>query len=251
MPKGTPASDQDYAPYAPYKSVHDVIVRYRERGLPDPLTPAALGLVGVADGMTARTLRALRFLGLIDEAGARQAPLERLKQATTSEYPEQLAEIVRAAYLPVFTIVNPAEDSDTAIADAFRRFEPSAQRGKMIALFRSLCEEAQIITQTAPRSRPASRRATPDAASQRSKQVVVQKRPDPPSLPDHKDDETATPDYRLISAVIQQLPRSGKWTRERRDRWLLTLTSAVDLLFEQTDDHSDTSDAGADGGTHE
>lgn len=250
MPKGTPASDQDYAPYAPYKSVHDVIVRYRERGLPDPLTPAALGQVGVADGMTARTLRALRFLGLIDETGARQAPLERLKQATTSEYPEQLAEIVRAAYLPVFTIVNPAEDSDTAIADAFRRFEPSAQRGKMIALFRSLCEEAQIITPSAPRSRPAPRRAAPDPASQRSR-PPAQKRTDPAGPPDHKDDEPTTPDYRLISAVIQQLPRGGKWTRERRDKWLLTLTSAVDLLFEVTDDHGDLSDAGADGGTHE
>lgn len=250
MPKGTPATDEDYAPYAPYKAVHDVIVRYRERGLPDPLTPGVLESVGVATGMTARTLRALRFLGLIDEAGARQSPFDRLKQATTAEYPEQLAEVIRAAYLPVFTIVNPAEDSDTAIADAFRRFEPSAQRGKMIALFRSLCEEAQIITQSVPRSRRAPRRAAPDSASQRPR-PQAQKRADAPVPPDHKDDEAASPDYRLISAVIQQLPRSGKWTRERRDRWLLTLTSAVDLLFEVTDDHGDPVDAGAGSGTHE
>jgi len=250
MPKGTPASDEAYAPYAPYKAVHDVIVRYRDRGLPDSLTPAVLSQVGVADGMTARTMRALRFLGLIDESGARQEPFERLKQATTSEYPEQLAQVIRAAYLPVFTIVNPAEDSDTAIADAFRRFEPSAQRGKMIALFRSLCEEAQIITQVAPRPRPAPRRAAPDAPSQRPR-PPAEKRSDPPVVRDHKDDDATAPDYRLISAVIQQLPRSGKWTRERRDRWLLTLTSAVDLLFEVTNDHSDPVDVGAGGGTHE
>jgi hypothetical protein len=195
-------------------------------------------------------MRALRFLGLIDESGARLEPFERLKKATTAEYPEQLAQVVRAAYLPVFTIVNPAEDSDTAIADAFRRFEPSAQRGKMIALFRSLCEEAQIITQVAPRPRPAPRRAAPDAASQRPR-PPAEKRSDPPVVRDHKDDDATAPDYRLISAVIQQLPRSGKWTRERRDRWLLTLTSAVDLLFEVTDDHSDPVDVGAGGGTHE
>lgn len=250
MPKGTPASDEDYAPYAPYKAVHDVIIRYRERGLPDPLTPAALEQVGVATGMTQRTLRALRFLGLIDETGARLEPFERLKKSTTAEYPEQLAEVVRAAYLPVFTIVNPAEDSDTAIADAFRRFEPSAQRGKMIALFRGLCEEAQIITTTAPRPRPAPRRPAAESSSQRPK-PPAEKRSDPPVVADRKDDEAATPDYRLISAVIQQLPRSGKWTRERRDRWLLTLTAAVDLLFEVADDHGDPADTGADGETHQ
>ena len=119
----------------------------------------------------------------------------------------------------------------------------------MIALFRSLCEEAQIITQAAPRPRPAPRRAAADAAPQRPR-PPAQKRSDPPVVAEHKDDEAAAPDYRLISAVIQQLPKSGKWTRERRDRWLLTLTSAVDLLFEVTDDHGDPAEIGADGGAN-
>ena len=228
MPKGSPVADEDYAPYAPYKAVHDVVSRYRDRGLPNPLTPTALEQVGVSVGMTARTLRALRFLGLVDEDGNRLEPFERLKRATSEEYPAQLAEVVRAAYLSVFTIVDPAVDSDTTVADAFRRFEPSAQRERMIALFRSLCEEAGIIT-SAPRARSqAQRRAdTP----QRTKAAPPKPQPETPAQQqEHRDEEIAA-DYRLISALIQQLPRDGGWTSERRERWLQALTAAVDLLF--------------------
>ena len=136
----------------PYKAVHDVIIRFRERGLPDPLTPAALEQVGVATGHD-RTHAAGPAIPRAHRRGGRPPGAVREAQdGDDREYPEQLAEIVRAAYLPVFTIVNPAEDSDTAIADAFRRFEPSAQRDKMIALFRSLCEEAR----SSPRRRPGS-----------------------------------------------------------------------------------------------
>jgi hypothetical protein len=162
----------------------------------------------------------------------RKRPLcyERLKRATTDEYPGQLAEIVRAAYLPVFQIVDPVQDSDTAIADAFRRFEPSAQREKMIALFRGLLEAAEIVPRSkarhreggprrveAPRLRPATHKAPPKAA---------------PEIDTSTPGADGLPDYRLIQAVIQQLPKEPHWTETRRDRWLVALTAAVDLVFE-------------------
>ena len=238
MPKGSPVGDEDYAPYAPYKAVHEVITRYRERGLPDPLTSGVLESVGVAAGMTARTLRALRFLGLIDEDGNRLEAFDRLKKAKTEEYPGQLAELVHAAYLPVFTIVDPGEDGDTALADAFRRYEPSAQRDKMIALFRSLCEEAGIV-QSQGRPKVATRRpgTTPVSRVATSKPKVAGDQTMPATTgnpPEHRDDDG--PDYRLISALIQQLPRDGRWIKAKRDRWLLAMTSAVDLLFELVDE---------------
>ncbi|MBA2275802.1 MAG: DUF5343 domain-containing protein [Chloroflexi bacterium] len=90
-------------------------------------------------------MQALRFLGLVDEGGNRLEGFEQLRRANTDEYPGVLAEVVRAAYLPVFTIVDPATDSDTAIADAFRGYEPAAQREKMISIFRGLCVRAGLI----------------------------------------------------------------------------------------------------------
>jgi hypothetical protein len=232
MPKGNAVSDEDYAPYAPYAAVHEVIQRYRDRGLADPITTAHLETIGIAPSMTPRTLRALRFLGLVDEGGNRLEAFERLKRASSDEYPAQLAEVVRAAYMPIFTIVDPAQDSDTAVADAFRRYEPSAQRDKMIALFRGLAQEAGIVPSERatvariPRPRPESR---PRAATARTPQTATPK-PATDHVVDTQDDGQSI-DYRLITAVIQQLPKDGHWTNRRRDRWLATLTSAVDLLF--------------------
>lgn len=222
------AQDQDYAPYASYKNVRDVINRYRERGLPDRLTAGDLERIGIPSGMAPRTLRALRFLGLIDEDGNRLEAFDRLKRATTEEYPAQLAEIVRAAYLPIFQIVDPAQDSDTALADAFRRFEPSAQRDKMIVLFRGLAEEAEIIPPDKPRQREyPGRRAEPRpraVAPKPSTQVV-----EPVGSPAPGESHV---DYRLVQAVLQQLPSEPRWTAAKRERWLTAMSAAVDLVFE-------------------
>ena len=251
MPKGLPVADEDYAPYAAFKNINDVIVRYRQRDLPNPLTASELERLGVSSGMTARTLRALRFLGLTDDSGYRQEPFERLKKVTTEEYPQQLAEIVRASYLPIFQIVDPAADSDTALADAFRRYEPSAQRERMIALFRGLCQAAGIMPKESRPSSPPRRTSVPPAPKAKPAATPATQAQESASRQptEHRDDDGR--DYRLISALIQQLPRDGRWSKAKRDRWLLAMTSAVDLLFEVTEDRSDPVDAGAGGGTHE
>jgi len=230
-------ADANYAPYAPFKNVNGVITRYRDRGLPEPLTSADLERLGISGGMAPRTLRALRFLGLIDADGNRQEPFERLKRANTEEYPAQLAEVVRAAYLPIFQIVDPAQDSDTALADAFRRFEPSAQREKMIALFRGLAEEAEIIPKGKPKSREGGRRPEPTPKPRPAPKVAASAGVATASGSAHDATVEAVgmPDYRLVQAVIQQLPREPRWTTAKRDRWIAALTAAVDLVFEVED----------------
>lgn len=44
------------------------------------------------------------------------------------------------------------------------------------------------------------------------------------------------PDYRLIAAVVQQLPRSAAWTQKQRDRWIVLMTACVDLMVEVVED---------------
>ncbi len=57
------------APYAYPNAVLGLIQRYRDRVLPEPVTPTALRAFGISPGNASRTLQALRFLGLIDHAG--------------------------------------------------------------------------------------------------------------------------------------------------------------------------------------
>ena len=137
--------DPTNAPYAPIRNVLDVLHRLRDRGIPNPLTPDSIQSIGVPDGNAHRTVQTFKFLGVVDDAGAPTAAATRLQQASTSEYSAVLAEIIRAAYQKVFELVDPAQDTDVAIADAFRRFEPAGQRYRMVPLFMGLCAEAGII----------------------------------------------------------------------------------------------------------
>lgn len=222
------------APYATPSNVTSVIRRYRERGLPDPLTRQALVSLGIADSITSHVLTALRFLNLIDGEGHRTDLFERLRRATTEEYPETMAEVIRAGYHEVLTIVDPMQDSITAINDAFRHYEPAAQRERMVALFLGLCREASL----APDKR--QRRPSSPARSQPSRPKVPPlpkvEKPGSPTTPathiQSDDSGDGMPDYRLLNVLLGQLPREGHWTRDRRDRWIQAVTAAVDLVVE-------------------
>jgi hypothetical protein len=163
-------AEEKFAPYAPTKAVLGVIERFRERGLPDPLTNAGLEQIGIQASNAPRTLQALRFLGLVDEGGNRLQAFDDLRMAKTDEYPDQLALILRVAYLPIFGITDPAVDTEIQISDAFRGFEPASQRVKMVSLFMGLCRAAGIAqkshsvpgaTKRQPPKRPAARQSTP------------------------------------------------------------------------------------------
>lgn len=122
------------APYAYPKAVLGLIYRYREGALPDPITPSALRPFGIPPNNAPRLLKALDFLGLIDDAGRPTGSFERVRQASAEEYPAALADVLRAAYRPVFDTVDPARDDPAALDRAFQRYTPEDRRERMVRL---------------------------------------------------------------------------------------------------------------------
>jgi hypothetical protein len=224
------------APYAPPASVIQVIKRYRDRGLPDPVTNSSLVTVGVSEGTVSRVTVALKFLGLIDEEGHRTEDFEQLKRANSGEYQGVLAEILRKTYRPIFELVDPAEDDIDAITDVFRRYEPSAQRTRMVTLFLGLCVEAGLAPND---KRPAVRPAA--VSKPRYPKPQVDRKPD--EVKKNVDEtprreEPVHSDYKLLHQLLQQLPKDGKWTQKQRDRWMQAMTANTDLLIEVIDEPS-------------
>ena len=209
-----------HAPYASSKAVLLVINRLRDAGLPQPLTLEGLERVGVPSTMTSTVLRALRFLGLMDEGGDRLPGFERLRRASSVDYQATLAEIIRESYIKVFQIADPVRDSYEQLHDAFRGFDPANQRPKMVRLFLGLCEEAGIVSTQPQRHRRSKRSPSGERAA------LQPPPPQPPSQPTC---------YQVIDAIVAQLPSTGTWSKPRRDRWLAAMTSAVDLIIETGD----------------
>ncbi len=228
---------EDFAPYAAVSNVMEVITRKRDHGLPAPLNPAVLETISIPKGNTSRTLQALNFLGLIDGDGTQTELFNRLGRAgeANNEYRAILEDIIRSSYERVFTIVDPAQNGETAIHDAFRQFEPEAQRGRMVAFFLGMCEQAGIV-QSNPRQRKANSNQTghPPIRRTRTRPTATAARqpsddaPDP--LPRRSSDEDA--EYRLVFAVMQQLPSDRQWSANRRKKWLAAVEAAVDLMVD-------------------
>ena len=231
-----------FAPYASPNSVISVIHRLRDVGLPDPLTLDGLSSVGVPPTMVGPTLRSLKFLGLVDDDGQQLPTLQHLKVATSDDYPTVLAEIIQTAYSDVFTIVDPAKHGFDQVLDAFRPYIPQKQRRKMVRLFLGLCEEASLASEQPKRRR--SQRATrvptrmvdttksdlSPMPSQGPAQVAVT--PVVASTP-------ANGAKSLISSFVAQLPDSGVWTADHRERWLQAVKSTVDLMISVSDSAED------------
>ena len=111
---------------------------------------------------------ALRFLGLIADDGKPTDTLRAIWAASDGEYRELLTAAIRNAYWREdFERVDPAQDTQAQMIDAFRRYEPRSQTDRMVMLFLGLCREAGIPVQDAPRRRamqPPPPREVPRAA---------------------------------------------------------------------------------------
>lgn len=131
-------------PYAPPAAILSIVERFRNRGLQTPITKDVLQRAGVTESLAPRTFAAFVQLDLLDDEGYPTDLFERIARATETELPELLSGWLHEAYEDVFKFVDPAEDDDTRIRDAFRGYTPRGQQGRMVTLFMGLCEAAGL-----------------------------------------------------------------------------------------------------------
>ena len=144
----------DKRPYGATANVTGVIQRTRTRNLPDKVDHDFIRLAGVPEGVIHRVASALKFLGLVTEDDKPTDTLRALAAAPDEQYREILAGAIRNAYEVDFARINPAQDSQKQIINAFRPYQPRSQTNRMVMLFLGLCREAGMEVKDAPRERP-------------------------------------------------------------------------------------------------
>ena len=212
------------APYAPSSAILDIIDRYRNRGLPRPITGEVLGRAGVSDSLIPRTLQSLQILELIDGEGNPTETLENLRRAKESELKERMADWIRSVYADVLTFVDPAKDDETAIRDAFRNYNPVGQQARMLTLFLGLCRAAgmrsgELVKESRPR--PTARKsASPTNPTRRQSQKVDQSVVQTGNVP------------APIAGLLGALPPQGKgWSQGERDKFVKTFETILDFCY--------------------
>lgn len=212
------------APYAPASAIIDIIDRYRNRGLPRPITAEVLGRAGVSDSLIPRTAQALATLELIDEAGNPTETLEGLRRAPEAEFKPLMANWLKSVYGDVLNFAD-ANDDETAIRDAFRNYNPVGQQPRMVSLFMGLCRAAGIRSdeQSTAAARPRARKAPAAGASAPRPRVDKQ----PPARGAMPSGIPAP-----IAGLLTKLPpEHGSWTQAERERFESAFKALLDFSF--------------------
>jgi len=164
-------NDQDRRPYAATANVMAVLNRARTRNLPERINNDFLKIAQIGDAVFGRVTFALEFLGLVSPEGMPTDKLRSMASAPDAEFRELLAATIREVYAPEFARIDPAEDSQAQVQDAFRRYQPKSQVDRMVMLFLGLCREAGIPVRDVPRDRkmqPASAVRKPSAVKRQT-----------------------------------------------------------------------------------
>jgi hypothetical protein len=180
--------------YASPATMRTVISRFRDQGLPQPLTVESILRVGVQESLAPRTIQTMKLLGLLDEEGKFTEQFERLRRAPTGDFSGELMSILRSAYAPVFEVLEPAGATYEQVQDAFRTFKPEGQRDRMVALFLGLLEYAEYsealpskrtagVTGNAAAGRTSTPRGRKVSASDRANNAKREPPPPPPKPP--------------------------------------------------------------------
>lgn len=147
------SDDEAKRPYAAVANVMAVIERCRTRNLPETIDDDLFRIAGIGPAVFGRVKQSLQFLNLIRADGTSTDTLRAISKAPELEYRRLLEGAVRDAYADDFGQLDPEQDSQLQVFDAFRKYEPRSQTNRMVMLFLGLCREAGIPVKDAPRER--------------------------------------------------------------------------------------------------
>ena len=228
-----PVTSDRPGPYAPPSAILEVINRRRDRGLTAPINAEVLARAGVSQSLIPRTLQSLETLDLIDSDGQPTATFEALRLAPTPELQKRLQEWLKSAYADVFSFVDPSQDDEVKITDAFRPYQPAGMQRRMVILFRDLCTAAGLAPQKqAAAPKPQSPRATFSPKARASAEQIVKKmtRAQHRSTPAAMAESTGLP--APLAGLLAKLPPDGAgWTQPRRDSFVKTFEAVLDFCF--------------------
>ena len=220
-----PTAPETNRPYPPPSNVTAVLQRLRTRNMPERVDIEYLRDANVPEGTLTRTMFALRFLGLVNEADEPTPQLRAIGTSTDEEYQGILSSLVREAYGEVFSSIDPAEDSQDRIINFFRRYTPASQRSRMVIFFLGMCREAGISTLDLPRQRAM-------AAIPRGAQPRQPREAEPPRRRRGGPSATVETLHPTLEGLIRSLPPIGTaFLQERRDQWLAMVAAALDYLY--------------------
>lgn len=226
------------APYAPAATILGLVERYRERGLPKPITSEVLGRAGVPDSLIPRALYALQVLGLVDESGNPAEIFDAIRLASESEYQQRLQEWLNAAYADVLSFVDPQTDDETKIRDAFRSYQPIGQQSRMVTLFLGLCAAAGMAPERPTKSRQPGATKEQRRASPKPLQPATRKRQHSKThhaKTHHGSGSTGMPP--AIDGLLASLPTQGEgWTKGQRDKFIDTFGAVLDFCIPIVED---------------
>lgn len=226
----------DNVPYAPPGTIIEVLRRYRDRGLPSPVTTEVLERAGVPETLSGRTLSSLKLLGFLDSEGVPAPEFDAANRAPEESYKERLQQLILNKYTEVVTFADPATDPYEKVRDAFRGYNPLGQQDRMVTLFLGLMDYTGVDISAAVSSRkPQESRGTPrgnggSRTPQLAKKGAAQATTS--RTPRSKAPETSPGVAALPPALIgllQQIPTDGKgWTEERRKAFMVAFEAVLD-----------------------
>lgn len=229
------------APYVSFRTFLNLLDKLQSGGIPQHIDRHYWGGF-LAGSVGPQVMGALRFLGLINPESNEPTPaLERLVAPDTRKV--ALAELLRERYAAVWEAgIDPSRTTpgylESTIGKLYK-IEGETRRKAVTffvhaAKFAELPLSSQLMANTRQRRAPSTstRRGRPKGGSSTPPSGDSPPQEQQPPLPD-------SGPYAILHEWLRQLPQEGRWTLERRDRWIAALQANVDFLIVVEDERFD------------